>query len=179
MKLNHGGRLSSTQLNEWEQNLVSLASGIAAVTDLDFVYAGTTTQELATSHPGVARSNADILVFIAPQGTGLLSGEFEGNIITRKGYIGSQTSGAWQEFVHQDVQVNTSQATASGMWTSLKKYFMFYLGRTFGLASPGDDIDTEIMSWGGWGNGTHSDPAWGEGDKIGFGLVGADNGCIN
>jgi hypothetical protein len=63
--------------------------------------------------------------------------------------------------------------------THRKKYLMNLLGRAFGLTSPGDDIDTEIMSWNGIGSGTRNNPDWGEGDKIGFGLVGANNGCIN
>jgi hypothetical protein len=178
MKLNHGGRLSSTQLNEWEAELLSIASGIAAATGLNFVYAGSTTEEFPTSHPGMNRGNSDILIWIAPGGTGLLTGERADGIMTRKGWIGNETRG-WIEIARQDIQVNTNQATATGMWTSLKKYFMNQLGGAFGLDDPGDDIDTEIMSWGGFGNGTWTDPDWGEGDKIGLGLVGADNGCLN
>ena len=62
--------------------------------------------------------------------------------------------------------------------THRKTYLMNTLGKAFGLDDPGDDIDTEIMSWGGKGSGTWNDPDWGEGDKIGFGLVGASNGCF-
>jgi hypothetical protein len=180
MKLNHGGRLDSTQLNEWETELVSLASGIAAATGLDFVYAGTTTQELATEHPGEGRHNADILIYIGPMGTGLLEGQDSsgGNWIG-KGWLNGWTSGVWDEQYMEEIQVSTSYATASYMWPYGKKYLMNWLGKSFGLASIEDGIDTEIMSWGSNGSGTLDDPQWGTGDLIGFGLVGANGGCVN
>ena len=63
--------------------------------------------------------------------------------------------------------------------TTDKTYLMNLLAGAFGLDGLENGIDTEIMSWGSRGNGTTTDPDWGEGDKIGFGLVGIDNGCIN
>ena len=65
------------------------------------------------------------------------------------------------------------------MRTYLKKYLMFQLGGSFGLADLEDGIDTEIMSWTGWGSGSSwRDPDWGLGDRMGLALVGAGNGCF-
>jgi len=176
MKLNHGGRLNSTQLNTWETELVSLASGIATATGLDFVYAGATTQDLATEHPGRDRGNADILVYIAPSETGLLEGT---NTFGAFQWLDPYTVGVWNELNNVEIQVATSYATASYMWPYGKTYLMNWLGKSFGLTSIEDGIDTEIMSWGSYGSGTATDPQWGTGDLIGFGLVGASNGCVN
>jgi hypothetical protein len=95
-----------------------------------------------------------------------------------KTYYDPYTDPVWSELDYHEIQVSTSYATGSSMWPHGKKYLMHMMGGAFGLASPGDDIDTEIMSWGGDGSGTRNNPDWGEGDKIGFGLVGASNGCF-
>jgi hypothetical protein len=66
------------------------------------------------------------------------------------------------------------------MWPYGKTYLMNKLGIAFGLSSDLDyGIDTEIMSWGSFGSGSNQYPQWGTGDLIGFGLVGASNGCVN
>jgi hypothetical protein len=177
MKLNHAGRLDSTQLNEWETELVSLASGIATATGLNFVYVGTTAQELAPEHPGEGRHPVDILVVVAPGGTGLLEGKTAAwhSMI----YYDSYTDPVWSEIDYIEIQVTTSYATGSSMWPYGKKYLMNKLGHSFGLDGLDDGIDTEIMSWGSNGSGSSGDPQWGTGDLIGFGLVGANGGCVN
>ena len=177
MKLSHGGRLDSTQLNKWETELVSLASGIATATGLDFVYAGTTTQELTPEHPGDGRHPADLLIYIGPADTGLLQGLI-GSFAGKLWYDG-WTSGVWDEIHMYEIHVATSYATASYMWPYGKKYLMNWLGTSFGLASIEDGIETEIMSWGSSGSGSAEYPQWGTGDLIGFGLVGANGGCVN
>ena len=179
MKLNHGGRLDSTQLNTWETELLSIASGIATATGLNFVYAGTTTQELATEHPGDGRHSADILVVVAPTGTGLLEGLTGTGSFMAKGWLDGWTSGVWDEIHLEEIQVATSYATASYMWPYGKRYLMNKFGLSFGLDVLDDGIDTEIMSWGSNGSGSAEYPQWGTGDLIGFGLVGASNGCVN
>jgi hypothetical protein len=65
------------------------------------------------------------------------------------------------------------------MWPYFKTYLMNLLGNAFGLADLEDGIETEIMSWGSYGSGSDQYPQWGTGDLIGFGLVGASNGCVN
>jgi hypothetical protein len=156
---------------------VSLASGIATATGLDFVYAGATTQDLATEHPGLDRGNADILVYIAPSGTGLLN---DMNTFSTFRWFNGYTVGVWAELNNVEIQVATSYATASYMWPYGKTYLMNKLGIAFGLSSDLDyGIDTEIMSWGSFGSGSNQYPQWGTGDLIGFGLVGASNGCVN
>jgi hypothetical protein len=65
------------------------------------------------------------------------------------------------------------------MWPYKKKYLMSALGRGFGLAALDDEIETEIMSWGSNGSGSNQYPQWGTGDLIGFGLVGANGGCVD
>jgi len=179
MKLNHGGRLNSTQLNKWEEELLSIASGIATATGLDFVYAGITTQELASEHPGSGRHSADVLIYIGPLGTGLLegltgSGSFVGMI-----WYDGWTSGVWGEANMHETQIATSYATASYMFPYGKTYLMHWIGRAFGLDALGEGIDAELMSWGSAGSGSDEYPQWGTGDLIGFGLVGASNGCVN
>ena len=178
MKLSHGGRLNSTQLNKWETELVSLASGIVTATGLDFVYAGTTTQELATEHPGDGRHPADLLIYIGAEGTGLLQ-DADGYSFAGFLWYDGWTSGVWDEVHLYEIQVGTSYATASYMWPYGKKFLMNWLGISFGLDTLELGINTEIMSWGNNGSGTSTNPSWGTGDLIGFGLVGANGGCVN
>ena len=78
-----------------------------------------------------------------------------------------------------EIQVATSYATAYYMWPYGKTYLMYNLGIAFGLDALDDGIETEIMSWGSYGSGSAEYPQWGTGDLIGFGLVGANNGCVN
>ena len=180
MKLNHGGRLNSTQLNDWEVGLLELASEISNMTGLELTYMGTTTTENRQEHPGDRpHAGGDILITIAPAGTGLMidldDSYFGHRSISWNGY----TNGIWDEVLAFDIQVSTQDATSDDMWNGGDRgYLMHYLGEAFGLSSPGDGIDTEIMSWGGSGSGTWNSPDWGEGDKIAFGLVGANNGCL-
>ena len=103
-------------------------------------------------------------------------------------YIDTNNTVIWVEIDAYDIQIAyRDDLDLARALTNKKKYLMHYLGRGFGLADPGDDIDTEVMSWGGSGSGPSYDsnwvagdkPDWGEGDKIAFGLVGANNGCIN
>jgi serine/threonine protein kinase len=180
MKLNHGGRLSSTQLNDWEAGLLGLASEISDMTGLELLYLGTTTAETRQEHPGGRpHAGGDILISIAPAGTSLMSGFDDSYFGHRSLWWNGSTNGIWEEVEAFDIQVSTQDATSDAMWNGGDRgYLMYFLGESFGLLSPGDGIDTEIMSWGGSGSGTWNDPDWGEGDKIAFGLVGAGSGCI-
>jgi hypothetical protein len=180
MKLNHGGRLNSTQLNDWEVGLLELASEISNMTGLELTYMGTTTTENRQEHPGDRpHAGGDILITIAPAGTGLMSDLDDSYFGDAQGWLDGWTSGIWEQRDAYDIQVSTQDATSDAMWNGFKRaHLMYYLGFAFGLDSPGDGIDTEIMSWGGAGSGTWNSPDWGEGDKIAFGLVGASNGCL-
>ena len=180
IKLNPNGYLESSELTEWEPMLAELAVEIAAFTGLNVSYAGTTSIPLRMVHPGGATSTG-ILIFIGPLGTGHLPGYSAGDNIVAAGqsWIRTWSSPVWVEHLAYDIHLaSDSNQDISQILTTRKRFLMNKLGRAFGLDDPGDDIDTEIMSWGGRGSGTWNDPDWGEGDKIGFGLVGASNGCL-
>jgi subtilisin family serine protease len=104
----------------------------------------------------------------------------------------------WDAYLAYDIHIHTHESRPSRLQPGANsKYLMYFLGQAFGLAPLSlaknlpylqignvpdgglpDDFKTEMMVFGGWGSGTSSDPKWGPGDLIGFGLVGADNGCI-
>ena len=181
IKLNPNGYLNASELAEWEPMLADLAVEIASFTGMDVVYSGTTTVPLRMTHPG-ARTSADILIFIGPTGTGHLASYSESDNLfgTSQTWVDGYAAPIWVELEAEDIQIAyRDDRELADVVTTRKTYLMNKLGRAFGLDSPGDDIDTEIMSWGGGGSGTWNDPDWGEGDKIAFGLVGADNGCLN
>ena len=81
-----------------------------------------------------------------------------------------------------DIQVATDSSYGSNLIAPKNfqtTYLMNNLGSAFGVDKLDDGIDTEIMSWGGRGSSINpGKPDWGEGDKIAFGLVGANNGCL-
>ena len=84
------------------------------------------------------------------------------------------------EIYHYDIAVNATYVNGEDLWW--KSNLMYYLGIALGLNGffwEDDDVETEIMGWVGSGSGTYGNPAWGPGDLIGLGLVGADNGCFN
>ena len=181
IKLNPNGYLTSSELSEWEPMLADLAVGISSLTGLNVVYSGTTSIPLRAEHP-TKRTSADILVFIGPYGTGHLVDEpADSNRFGAKpSWVDPYNSDLWVEIEAVDLQIaKRSDDVLANVLTSRKKYLMNLLGNAFGLDDLEDGIDTEIMSWGGDGSGTWNDPDWGEGDKIAFGLVGANNGCIN
>jgi hypothetical protein len=118
-----------------------------------------------------------MLVVIAPAGTGLLADNDAFWFNYR--WVDTYSYGVWGEIDKVDIQVATASATSSYMWPYFKGFLMNTLGRGFGLAPLDDGIETEIMSWGSNGSGSAEYPQWGTGDLIGFGLVGANNGCVN
>ena len=181
IKLNPNGYLTSTELGKWEPMLAVLAADISSFTGLNVVYSGTTSIPLRMEHPS-ARTSVDLLIFIGPLGTGHMADlPLDTNYFgDTHFYVDTYNTAIWVEMDAFDVQIAyRDDRELADVLTHRKKYLMNFLGRAFGLASPGDDIDTEIMSWGGTGSGTRNNPDWGEGDKIAFGLVGANNGCIN
>ncbi len=177
MKLNHGGYLRDTQLEKWETSLTSLASGISEATGLDLAYSGYTTEEPSDRHAGGRHTFVDVHIVIAPNRTGKLAGSSSDYGGVR--WLDSHASSEWTEIEHVEIWVSSYRATSSTMWSFSKTYFMNYLGNAFGLDDLGSGTDTEIMSWGGRGSGMANDPQWGTGDLIGFGLVGANNGCVD
>ena len=77
-----------------------------------------------------------------------------------------------------DIHVS-STLVADGVFDHDKRGIMYHLGLAVGLGGLEDGIDTEIMSWAGWGSGSSwRDPDWGLGDRMGLALVGAGNGCF-
>jgi len=181
IKLNPNGYLTSTELGKWEPMLAVIAADISSFTGLNVVYSGTTSIPLRMEHPG-GRTSVDLLIFIGPIGTGLMVDSAPGSNLfgDTHFYVDTNNTVIWAEMDAFDVQIAyRDDRELADVLTHRKKYLMNLLGRAFGLTSPGDDIDTEIMSWNGIGSGTRNNPDWGEGDKIGFGLVGANNGCIN
>ncbi len=182
IKLNPMGHLTSSEIDEWSTLLRGLTAEISSMTGLNVVYGGQTGKSFRLSHPG-GRTSADVLIGFAPIGTEHMLGDDpnENYFGTTQEWISSNQTPDWWTQTAADIQIATnsnngvSEIAPKGRRTT---YLMHKLGGAFGLASPGDDIDTEIMSWGGDGSGTRNNPDWGEGDKIGFGLVGASNGCF-
>ena len=180
--LNPYGRLNSSQLNEWETELRVLANELSEMSGLEVRYAGLTTEANRTEHPGDRPfpNKSDILITIGPAGTGLMKG-LEGNYFaSANSWVDGWTSSStWEERSGYDLQVETSKATDPDFWGYRRRYLMYYLGHSFGLAPLDEGIGSEIMSWGSEGSGTANSPDWGPGDRHAFALLGAANGCLS
>ena len=180
---NHNGRLSNELVMEWAAVFEEQADTLSSITGLDLVYVGFTGKSLQPnrSHPG-SRQPHDILFYFGPPGSGLLDQPGD------EAYWGNTfayVSGSWemeQDFFNAlylfEVHINSDLASDSSIEMD-KRYIMHYLGRALGLDRTDEDIDTEIMSWNGWGSGSSpGDPNWGLGDRMVLALVGASNGCF-
>jgi len=184
IKLNPMGHLTSPQIADWSALLTTFATEISSMTGLNVVYAGQTGTEFRLSHPGNSRTSTDILIGFGPIGTAhMLDDDPNGNYFgSRIVWISYNQTPGWFTITAVDIQISTNSAAGStdiapkGRRTN---YLMNQLADAFGLADIDDGPNSEISTWGGDGSGTWNDPDWGEGDKIGFGLVGANNGCLN
>jgi hypothetical protein len=176
--LNANGQLDESNLTWLETFLTEQASQISDMTGLTVAYMGQTT---AVPIDGWSdRGLVDILFFVGPPGSSVVLTADESWLTDSYFWYGNAEKGAFREKTHHDIHLNSANDWLVGTkFSNVKAYAMHTLGQAFGLSSPGDGIDTEIMSWGGRGLGSSwRNPAWGLGDKIAFGLVGASNGCF-
>jgi hypothetical protein len=185
IKLNPMGHLTSSQIDEWSTLLRGFAAEISSMTGLNVVYGGQTGTDFRLSHPS-GRTSADILIGFGPVGTGHFADNddpYNTNVFAAsQRYISYNQSPGWWTITAADIHVATNSNNAlenvapKGHRTN---YLMNHLGNSFGLGDLDPGPNSEVMTWGGDGNGTWNNPDWGEGDKISFGLVGAGNGCLN
>jgi hypothetical protein len=178
VKINPNSYVSATRLAEWETHLTSVTSEISSISGLDIVYAGITSTPLRNTHPN-GRTSTDILFYVMPPGP---LGDPGGTVLDAEswgqpGYwTVSDFTGQWGEIYSFDFAINANFVEDSSHWW--KQHLMYYLGMALGLGELEENILTEIMGWYGWGSGSYGNPAWGPGDRIGLGLVGANNGCL-
>jgi hypothetical protein len=153
---------------------------------------------------GIRRSPVDILIYWGPHDStpyaeiSYSTDWYRGRTRTEKDQDLWLGESRWTAMIYYDIHINTNGSDYYWLQPgSGSRFLMNVLGMAFGLTGlhykenmpksqignvpdgglP-DDFRTEIMYWQGWGLGTISDPEWGPGDLIGFGLVGSNNGCI-
>jgi hypothetical protein len=174
--LNPNGHFDATWLAQWEQLLQTATASAASATGLDIRYIGTT-EMVPLQEPPSDRQAVDILFLVSSD----IEGWGGGGMNWIDNY--SIDDPVWNALSHSWTNINFERQLEiqNGSWgfDENRVPLMRLMGSALGLSPLDVDIDSEIMSWGGWGSGSSwSDPDWGLGDRIGLELVGASSGCI-
>jgi hypothetical protein len=176
--LNPNGHFDADWLVQWEQLFQTTTASLASATGLDFRYLGTTEMDPLQGPPS-ERQAVDILFVV------------EADVISSWGGGGSRyidrhsvDDPVWNALTHVWTYINAdSQLELQGGslgFDQNRRLFMYYLAEATGVAALDVDIDSEIMSWAGWGSGSSwRDPDWGPGDRMALDLVGSSSGCID
>ena len=152
--------------HEWEAALRKHASTIAGLTGLNVVYKGRTDEEPLIAHPQARGNRVDIILYIGPAGTGILSDGYE--FTSGYWYDGwASRDQNWDKFYRWDIQFD-SLYVSTNPFSSYEHHLMYYLGYAMGLNWLLEDSDTEIMTWGKFGSGTEGAPDWGPGCTSGW-----------